>query len=196
MSTDLAEPETSPENSPDQAAQATQSSQAGEAGRARQAGQGGLIKAWRKLRVLLGLVALVLVGGILIALLAPRPKSNTYLDPGSSRSRWHQGADRHPVQSRLPANQHLQPAERAQRRSERRRGRPRATLVITSPGLLTARSAPTGARRRRSAAGRTSPTALSALAPAVRLADGNAPVDGPVDPACGIAAARLAGRPT
>lgn len=194
MSTDLAEPETSPENSPDQAAQATQSSQADEAGRARQAGQGGLIKAWRKLRVPLGLIALVLVGGILIALLAPRPKSNTYLDPGSSdldgvkaltdilSNRGFHVISTYSPQSALSA---IGPAHA---------GPPAATLVITSPGLLTA-----GQRAQLAHADadlllvEPLSAALSALAPAIRLANGNAPVNGPVDPACGIAAARLAG---
>src|SRR5579862_1550348 len=45
---------------------------------------GRLIQAWRQWRVLAALIALIVLACVLAVLVAPPPKSNTYLDPASS----------------------------------------------------------------------------------------------------------------
>ncbi|HET9893622.1 MAG TPA: DUF4350 domain-containing protein [Streptosporangiaceae bacterium] len=184
---------------PDPAPQSGASPQPGQAGTPvsveAPAKPGGFSPAWRKVRVPLGLVALVVMGGIIIALLAPRPKSNTYLDPASGDLDGVKAltailSDRgfHVVSTYSPAG-----AIAAVGQGQQQQRTP-TTLVITSPSLLTASQRAQLARtdadlfvvEPRSAA-------LSALAPAIRIANGNAPIDGPVRPACGITEARLAG---
>jgi hypothetical protein len=142
---------------------------------------------WRRWAAPLGIVLVILLGGALIAVLQPSASPAGYLDPGSAGK---SGA-------------------RALADLLARRGEPviRAgtvasadatahggdvTLVITSPGLLSARQldslaatgdslmvvGPVGA-------------SLTALAPSVAVA-GQAPLGG-VAPSCGLTAARLAG---
>jgi hypothetical protein len=148
---------------------------------------GGLAGNWRRWATPVGIVLIILLGGALIAALQPSASPAGYLDPGS------------PGQSGARAL-----ADILARRGEPviRAGTVEAaeaaahggdvTLVITSPGLLSARQldslaatddslivvGPVGA-------------SLTALAPGVAVA-GEAPLGG-ADPSCGLPAARLAG---
>src|SRR6202020_1660319 len=95
---------------------------------------GRLAAAWRRLRVPLAFAAFVALGVTLIVLLAPVPKSNVYLDPTSSQpdgakaladilgSRGYQVIDAYSATSALAS---LRSAGTG------------ATLLVTSPGLLT-----------------------------------------------------------
>ncbi len=196
MSAHLAEPEASADQA-DGPRHPSQASQANHPAQARQeARSADWIRAWRKLRTPFGLIALVLVGGILIALLAPRPKSNTYLDPASSdldgvKALTDLLSNRgfHVVSTYSP-----QSALSALPAGQRRAGPPAATLVITSPSLLTASQRAQLAHADANLfVVEPGSAALKALAPAIRLAKAAAPVSGPVDPACGIVEGRLAG---
>ena len=154
---------------------------------------GGLVRSWRKWRLLAALFALFVLACVAAVLVAPTPKSNSYLDPASSDSfgtkalaniLGNRGFQVISVYSPAAALAAIGPAP----------GRPEATLVITSPGLLTA------AQRRQLARasadlflvepGRVS---LTALAPAVQLAGGYGQFDSLVSPSCDIVGATLAG---
>lgn len=175
--------------------------QPGEASAALATAEGGeepasgsrLVRAWRKGRLLAALIALFVLACVAAVLVAPAPKSNSYLDPASSDSFGTKAlaevlADRGfevtSVYSPSAALAAIGPAT----------GRPSSTLVITSPGLLTA------AQRRQLARanadlflaepGRVS---LAALAPAVRLAGGYGQFDSLVTPSCDLIGATLAG---
>jgi len=143
---------------------------------------------WRQWRGPIALAALVLLGGAVIALLQSRPVTLIGdldpADPGPSGT--------HALAALLAARgiTVIRAITPAAAEAAARSGA--ATLVVTSPGLLTARQL-TGLARvpgdRVLVA--PDPAALTALAPGVTVA-GGAPVR-PVPPDCAMAAARLAG---
>ncbi len=159
--------------------------------------QSSLLRLWQRLRVPLALVTLVVVGGVVIALLSPRPKSNVYLDPASKDPTGTEAladilADRgfHVISAYSPQNalSDLGPGLGGSA------GKPSAILVVTRPELLTA------AQRKQLARVRSDlllvgpgSAALAALAPAVHLKSGNAPFSHPILPACNLRGAELAG---
>lgn len=145
---------------------------------------------WRKWRVPLALVTLILLGGTVIALLQPGAAATGYLDPAGTGTT---GA--HAVTDLLSARgdtviRAITPA--AAETAARTPGQGAVTLVITSPGLLTARQLDGLARvpADRVLIG-PDRAALAALAPGIGLA-GPAPVQA-LPPGCGLTAARLAG---
>jgi hypothetical protein len=142
----------------------------------------------RQWRGPIALVALVLLGGAVIALLQSRPVTLIGnldpADPGPSGT--HALADLLAARGTTVIRAITPAAAEAAARSAA------ATLVVTSPGLLTARQLAALARvpgDRVLVA--PDPVALTALAPRVAAA-GGAPVR-PVPPDCPLAAARLAG---
>jgi Domain of unknown function (DUF4350) len=143
--------------------------------------------AWRKWRVPIAVVVIVLLGGIVIALLQPRALVAGDLDPADPGP-----FGTHALTAILAARgttvtRTITPAaaEAAARPTD-------ATLVVTTPELLTA-------RQLAGLAGlpgdlvivQPDRAALAALAPAVTLA-GASPVR-PASPGCGLPAAQLAG---
>ncbi len=145
---------------------------------------------WRQWRAALALVALILVGGTVIALLKPAVMITGYLDPAGTDAPGARAladilSDRGDkvVRAVTPAA-----AEAAAAAA----GPGGVTLVITSPGLLTGRQLAGLARVPADRVlVRPDQAALTALAPGVGLA-GTAPVQ-PLPPGCGLAAAQLAG---
>ena len=145
---------------------------------------------WRSWRVPLAVVAVILLGGTVIALLRPVPVVTGYLDPaGTDPAGAHALADilagrgDTVVRATTPA---------AAQAAARGAGPGGVTLVVTSPALLTAAGlaglAGLPADRVLIAPDRA---ALAALAPGVGLR-GAAPA-GPLTPGCAMPAARLAG---
>lgn len=143
---------------------------------------------WRRWRVPLALVALILLGGTVTALLKPTAVITGYLDPAGTDAPGARAladilSDRGDKVVRV-----VTPAAAAAAAA----GPGGVTLVITSPPLLSAQQLASLARI---AADRVlvgpDRAALAALAPEVRLA-GSAPVQ-VLWPGCGLAAARLAG---
>ena len=144
---------------------------------------------WRRWRVPLALVALILLGGTVTALLKPAAVITGYLDPAGTDAPGARAladilADRGGKVIRVVTPAAAEAAAAA--------GPGGVTLVITSPRLLSAQQLASLARI---AANRVlvgpDRAALTALAPAVRLA-GTAPVQA-LWPGCGLAAAQLAG---
>jgi hypothetical protein len=152
-----------------------------------------MVRAWRQWRLLAVLLAMVVLACLVAVLLAPTPKSNTYLDPASSDSGGTKALADILADRGFQLTSVYSPAA-ALAAIGAPSGSPTSTLVITSPGLLTA------AQRRQLARanadlflvepGRTS---LAALAPAVGLAGGYEQRDALVDPSCGLSEATLAG---
>jgi hypothetical protein len=146
----------------------------------------GPVDSWRQWRAPLGIILVILIGGALIALLQPSASTSRYLDP---RDAGQSGA-------RALADilaQRGEPVIRAGTvESAEQEARGRVTLVITSPGLLSARQLRSLARVRSSLLLVEPVSAsLAALAPGATVA-GYGPVR-TADPGCGLSAARLAG---
>jgi hypothetical protein len=152
-----------------------------------------LVRAWRKSRLVAVVLVLVALACLVAVLLAPTPKSNSYLDPASTDSLGTKAladilADRGFQVTSVYSPQAAIAAIGSPS------GRPTSTLVITSPGLLTA------AQRRQLAKanadlllvepGRLS---LATLAPAVQVAAGSGQADSLVVPSCRLIDATLAG---
>jgi hypothetical protein len=145
---------------------------------------------WRTWRVPAVLVAVILLGGTVIALLQPAAAITGYLDPAGNGS---SGA--HAIADLLSGRgdtviRAITPA--AAEAAARNPGQGTVTLVVTSPGLLTARELRGLAQvpANRVLIG-PDQAALAALAPRVGLVAAAAVQD--LAPACGLAAARLAG---
>lgn len=151
--------------------------------------------AWRRVRAPLAVVAFVVLGVIVIVLLAPAAKSNTYLDPAGADAAGTKaladilGERDFQVTSVYSAADALAAIGGSPRNAP-----PAVTLVITRPDLLTA--------TQRAQLGRADAdlflvepgaAALAAFAPAVTVANPDAPFGTAVDPRCAIAGARLAG---
>ena len=145
---------------------------------------------WRRWRVPLALVAVILLGGIVIALLQPGAVITAYLDPsGTGTTGAHAIADILSGRGDTVIRATSPAAAESAAREPRQGG---VTLVVTSPGLLTARQLD-GLALVRADLLLIGPdhTALAALAPRVGLV-GPAPVQS-LPPGCGLSAARLAG---
>jgi len=172
----------------------------GPPGRARQAGPTGpgdqrpvsptARDLWRRWRVPLALAAVIVLGGIVIALLQPGAAVTGYLDPAGT-----DGNGAHAIADLLSGRgvsvtREITPAAAESATAEPGHGG--VTLVVTSPGLLTAHQLDGLARVQADLVligpGRA---ALAALAPRVGLV-GPAPVE-TLAPGCGLNAARLAG---
>lgn len=147
---------------------------------------------WRRWRIPLALVGVILLGGIVVALLQPAVSVTTYLDPGRAGT---QTTGAHALADLLAGRGDsvitaVTPA--AAEADLDSAGPGQATLVITSPGLLTAGQLQALARapadRLLIGPGRA---ALAALAPGVTLL-GPAPVRA-LPPGCRLPAAGLAG---
>jgi hypothetical protein len=150
----------------------------------------GAADLWRSWRVPLAVVALILLGGTVIALLRPAPVVTGYLDPaGTDPAGAHALADilagrgDTVVRAATPA---------AAQAAARGAGPGGVTLIVTSPALFTAGEL-AGLARLPADRVLIAPdrAALAALAPGVGLR-GAAPV-GPLTPGCAMPAARLAG---
>ena len=173
------------------------SGRTGRAGRAERAGPGGhrpdspsARDVWRRWRVPLVLAAVIVLGGIVIALLQPGAAITGYLDPsGTDATGAHAIAD---LLSNRGYSVTRETTPAAAEGATRAPGGGGVTLVITSPTLLTAHQLDGLARIQADLVligpGRA---ALAALAPRVGLV-GPAPVL-TLAPGCGLSAARLAG---
>jgi hypothetical protein len=167
------------------------------AGRAGRAGPGGQRPVsptardlWRRWRVPLALAAVIVLGGIVIALLQPGAPITGYLDPSGTDA-----VGAHAIADLLSDRGYSVTRETTPAAAEsaaRAPGHGGVTLVVTSPGLLTARQLDGLAQVQADLVligpGRA---ALAALAPRVGLV-GPAPVL-ILAPGCGLNAARLAG---
>jgi hypothetical protein len=156
----------------------------------------GLTAAWRTWRGPLALLVLISIGVAFVVVLAPTPRSNTYLDPASSDATGSKALADILAERGFRVTGVYSPTDALAAVGTARPGPRRqvVTLVITSPSLLTA------TQERQLAHTATDlvlvepdATALAAFAPQVRVANYNAPLGGPVDPACRLLAARLAG---
>ncbi|HYK32770.1 MAG TPA: DUF4350 domain-containing protein [Streptosporangiaceae bacterium] len=154
-----------------------------------------LTSAWRSARGPLAVLAFVVLGVIVIVLLAPAAKSNTYLDPAGSDASGTKALVDILRERGFQVTSVYSPADALDAiGASPRNARPAVTLVITVPDLLTA--------AQRAQLGRAhadlflvEPGGLSlmAFAPAISVADRDAPFGEPVKPGCRIAGARLAG---
>jgi hypothetical protein len=155
--------------------------------------RGGFRAVWRTARAPLAVLAVFVLGVIVVVLLAPAAKSNTYLDPAGTDAEGTKAladilGDRgyHVTSVYSPAA--------ALGAIGSPSGGPAVTLVITRPDLLTA------AQREQLAHAdadlflvEPGAVSLATLAPAISVTDQDAPFGSPVDPGCAIAGARLAG---
>jgi hypothetical protein len=159
------------------------------------------VDAWRRLRLPLALLAVFALAVALSVLLAPTPRSNVYLDPAANAPEGaralavllpERGFNLVTAYSPQAALSAIAAAEPSAGHSARHA--PAVTLLITSPGLLTA-----GQRRQLATANadlvlaEPGAAALRSFAPAVRVAKASAPITTAAAPSCGLAAARLAG---
>jgi hypothetical protein len=142
---------------------------------------------WRRWATPLGIVLVILLGGALIAALQPSASPAGYLDPGSAGQSGARALADILARRGEPVIRAgtVEAAEAAAHGGD-------VTLVITSPGLLSAGQLDSLAATDDSLmvvgpAG----ASLTALAPGVAVA-GEAPLGG-ADPSCGLPAARLAG---
>ena len=143
---------------------------------------------WRRWRVPLALVAVVLLGGVAIALLKPAAMITGYADPAGTGP---EGA--HALAEILSHRGTKVIRVTTPAAAQTAAGTGPVTLVVTSPGLLSTAQLASLARvpGDRLLVG-PDRAALAALAPAVRLR-GPAAVRA-LSPGCGLTAARLAGR--
>jgi len=147
---------------------------------------------WRRWRIPAALAGVILLGGIVVALLQPTVAVTTYLDPGPAGT---QATGAHALADLLASRGNTVITAGTAEAAEADlagAGPGRSTLVVTSPGLLTAGQL---AGLARTPADRflvgPDQAALTALAPGVtRL--GTAPVRA-LPPGCSLPAARLGG---
>lgn len=155
--------------------------------------RGGFGSVWRTARAPLAILAVVVLGVIVVVLLAPAAKSNTYLDPASTDTAGTKALVDILAERGFAVTSVYSPAA-AIGAIGSPAGGPAATLVITRPDLLTAAQREQLARVDADlflvGPGAVS---LAALAPAISVASPDAPFGSPVDPGCAIAGARLAG---
>jgi hypothetical protein len=155
---------------------------------------GRLAAAWRQSRWPLAVIVFVITGVIAIVLLAPAPKSNIYLDPASTADQGTKALADILAERGFHVTAVYSPADALAAIASDQSSRPVVTLVITSPDLLTRQQ-----RRQLRAADadlvlvEPGNAALLDFAPNVRVANPGAPLGGPVDPACALPGARLAG---
>jgi len=156
---------------------------------------GGLAAIWRRSRALIAVIAFVIAGVALVVLLAPTPKSNTYLDPADSGFLGTKALADLLGERGIHLTAVYSPADAlAAIRSIQASSRPVVTLVITRPDLLNAAQrtqlVTSGADLVLVEPGKA---ALRAFAPSIRLASSAGPFGVPVEPACALPGARLAG---
>lgn len=174
--------------------------QTGSSGKPSRGADGGrglsaaLRAAWRRWAVPLGVIAFVIVGAIAIVLLAPTPKSNTYLDPSSTDAQGTKALADVLAERGFHVTAVYSPAGALAAIVSQPSPKPVVTLVIARPDLLTR------AQRWQLRAAdadlvlvEPSNTALVDFAPKVSVADPHALVGVPIDPACTLRGARLAG---
>jgi hypothetical protein len=145
---------------------------------------------WRRWRVPLAIIVVVLIGGTVIALLRPAAPATGYLDPsGDGPFGTHALADILAVRGHHVIRTVTAVAAAAAA------GQGNATLVITSPQYLTRPQLSTLAQVRGPLViVEPDDSALAVLAPGTTLAAGTAgPPIGPARPECALAAAQLAG---
>jgi hypothetical protein len=143
----------------------------------------------------LAVLAFVVLGVIAIVLLAPAAKSNTYLDPAGTDVTGTKALVDILGERGFHVTSVYSPSDAlAAIGTPPQSARPAVTLVITRPDLLTAAQR---AQLSRANADlflvEPGAVSLKALAPAVTVANLNAPLGSPVDPKCDLAAVRLAG---
>jgi hypothetical protein len=145
---------------------------------------------WRRWRVPLALAAVILLGAIATALLQPGAAVTGYLDPsGTDTTGAHAIAD---ILSGRGDTVIRAVTPAAAESAAREPGQGAVTLVVTSPGLLTAHQLRSlGRVQADQVLIGPDADALAALAPRVSVA-GPAPVQS-LAPGCGLTAARLAG---
>jgi len=144
---------------------------------------------WRQWRVPLMLIAVILLGAIVIALLVPAPKTtNSYLDPAGTGP-----VGAHALTDILVERGHQVISSYSTSAALAAAGSGGATIVVTSPQLLTG---PQLTRLSLAPADivlvQPDQAALTVLSPGVTIA-ASLPVSGPVPPDCRLAAAQLAG---
>ena len=156
---------------------------------------------WLRVRAPLAVLAFVVLGVIAIVLLAPAAKSNTYLDPAGADLTGTKALVAVLGERGFRVTSVYSPADALAAIGTSPQGppgppgaRPAATLVITRPDLLT--------EAQRAQLGRgdadlflvgPGAASLATLAPAITVANLNAPFGAPADPRCDIAGARLTG---
>jgi hypothetical protein len=153
-------------------------------------GSPGPVRQWRRWRVPLALVAVILLGGVVVALLQPSPTTSWYLDPASTSTTGAHaitdilaGRGQAVIRATTPA---------AAESDVGRAGPGTVTLVITSPGLLTARQLTALARVRADVVViGPDDAALAALAPGVTQTGAVPPQE--LQPDCDLPAATTAG---
>lgn len=155
---------------------------------------GSLRPIWHRAGWPLAVLGFVVFGVIVIVLLAPAAKSNTYLDPASSDFTGTHALAAILGERGFHMSRVYSPQDALAAIGTPPGARPAATLVITSPGLLTA--------AQRTQLGRADAdlflvepgaASLADLAPAVTVTNADAPFGIPVEPRCDIAGARVAG---
>jgi hypothetical protein len=160
-------------------------------------------QAWRRWKVPLALIGVILLGGIAIAAISrllPPPRPNSYLDPGSSSADGAHavtdilGERGYTVVTTYSASSALA-ALRSEPAGQRTGASGSSTLVITSPYLLTHRQlARLGKAHADLFVVEAGSGSLPALAPRVRVYK---PLTGPFGhlarPGCALPAARMAG---
>ncbi len=152
-----------------------------------------LARLWQRTRFPLLLIALASVSVTVLVLAAPQGKSNDYLDPADASGTGAKALAVILVQRGFQFTSVYSPSA-ALSAIGSRTGRPTATLVITSPDLLTA------AQRGQLANAdaelvlvEPGAAALRSLAPAIAVANLTAPIDKAISPSCSLPAATLAG---
>jgi hypothetical protein len=142
--------------------------------------------SWRRWRLPAAIIALIIAGAAVIAVLQPARATNSYLDPASTGpAGTHALADILTERGQLVIRE-VVPAAAVQA------ARGGATLVVTSPQFLTAAQLTAMARLTGNLViVAPDQAALTLLAPAAAIAGGT--IVGPTVPYCSLPAARLAG---
>jgi hypothetical protein len=140
------------------------------------------------------LMALIVLTGTALALLSPAPETNSYLDPGNNTADGTKGLADILGERGFQVLLAYSPARALSDVGSSGSGAPTATLIITSPDLLTSAQRAQLARANSDLVlVEPGSASLPVLAPPVTVANQNAPLGGPVQPSCLLTAARLAG---
>lgn len=148
----------------------------------------GSLVPWRRWRLPLVLVALILLSAVAIAILQPAPKTNDYLDPAGTGS-----AGTHALTDILAARGHQVISTYSPSAALAAAGSSGATMIITSPDLLTVAQL-TLLSRTAADIVLVDPdqAALTVLSPGITIADRPVTTK-PLLPGCHLTAALLAG---
>lgn len=151
---------------------------------------------WRRLRIPLALIALIIVAGIVLAYIQPRQnRPNSYLDPAGKGLLGAQALADILGERGLPVTAVYSLADAvAAVRPTTAVSAVSATILVTSPDLLTRRQLGTLANARADLVlVQPGSAALRVLAPTVSLEGMGVGGNGPIRPGCSLPAARLAG---